>query len=71
MDLDDEDDGRPSAEDFEKATELFISAFPGATLAEVYDRALGAATNCDLMGFKREAFVLRETATRIKARMTH
>ena len=65
------EEGPPKVIDFEVATDLFISAFPGATLAEVYERALGAAANCDLMGFSHEARVLRETAARIKARMTH
>lgn len=59
------------AVDFEAATDIFISAFPGATLAEVHDRALAAAKNCDLMGFAHEARVLRETAGRINVRMTH
>ena len=62
---------RCRAVDFEAATDIFISAFPGATLAEVYDRALAAAKNCDLMGFAHEARVLRETAARIKVRLTH
>ena len=40
----------PEAIDFEAATDVFISAFPGATLAEVYERALGAATNIPMTG---------------------
>jgi hypothetical protein len=67
----DDEDRRFQAVDFEAATDVFISAFPGASLAQVYERAVGAATNCDLMGFAHEARVLRETAARIKARMTH
>lgn len=67
------DGGRKRFEDldFETATDLFISAFPGATLAEVHERALGAAATCDLMGFAHEARVLHETATRIQRRMLH
>ena len=53
------------AVDFDAATDVFISAFAGAKLAKVYERALGAATNCDLMGMADEARVLRETAARI------
>lgn len=68
---DEDEDRRVQAVDFEAATDVFISAFPGASLAQVYDRALGAANNCDLMGFAHEGRVLRETAARIKARMTH
>lgn len=67
----DDEETRFKAVDFEAATDVFISAFPGATLAEVHQRALGAAANCDLMGFPYEARVLRETAARLKARMTH
>jgi len=71
MQSDEDDERPPKAVDFEAATDVFISAFPATTLAEVYERALGAATNCDLMGMAHEARVLRETAARIKARMTH
>jgi hypothetical protein len=66
-----DEDARFKAADFEAATDVFISAFPDATLPEVYARALSAATNCDAMGFPYEARVLRETAARIKIRMTH
>lgn len=71
MRINDDDKRRFEALDFETATDVFISAFPGASLAQVYERALGAAKNCDLMGFAHEARVLRETAARIKTRMTH
>jgi hypothetical protein len=55
----------------EAATTLFIEAFPGAGLAEIHARALVGADRCEQMCFAHEARVLRETAARIKARMTH
>jgi hypothetical protein len=67
----DDEDARFNAVDFDQATNIFISAFPGATLAEVHARALAAARNCEVMGKPYEARVLRETAARIKARITH
>ena len=57
--------------DFDAATEIFVSIFPGASVAEVYERAVSAAANCAAMGFDHEARVLRETALRIKRRLTH
>lgn len=57
--------------DFDEAADIFVSIFPGASLAEVYERAVSAAANCAAMGFDHEARVLRETALRIKRRLTH
>lgn len=55
--------------DFETAADIFVSIFPGATLEEVYDRAIAAALNADTLGFDHEAHVLRATAAVIRRRL--
>lgn len=71
MDSTDPDKADFGAIDFDEAADIFVSIFPGAGLAEAYDRAVSAAANCDAMGFDHEARVLRETALRIKQRLAH
>lgn len=57
--------------DYEGAADIFISAFPGASLAKVYERAVSGAQNAELLGFKREAAALRETAAVIRRRIAN
>ena len=57
--------------DYEAAADIFISAFPGASLAEVYERAVSGAQNAELLGFKREAAALRETAAVLRRRIAN
>lgn len=57
--------------DYETAADIFISAFPGVPLAEVYERAVSGEQNAELLGFTREASALRETAAVIRRRLTN
>ena len=57
--------------DYEPAAAIFISAFPGASLAEVYERAVSGAQNAEMLGFQREATALRKTAGVLRRRIAN